>query len=242
MVAYTFDNLPASEEDINFSDLEHKFAVPEQGETLENVIVVDNLPIIKLDKVEKLTKMLQKTVFKSANLFKTDGVHMPTAEVDGAEKTKGYAFIEFETAQQAQAAIKNGNGHLFEKGRRLLVNPFMDVERYTEVEDEYRAPPSEPFIDRGHLKSWLTDDSARDQFVTHVDQNVSVFWNETAQPAELITSRENWTGTRVQWSPLGSYMCTFHRPGLALWGGPEWKKFMRIVHPFITHAEFSPSE
>ncbi|KAJ2535319.1 Translation initiation factor 3 subunit b [Coemansia sp. RSA 1935] len=239
MVAYTFDNLPGSEEDIDFSDLERKFAVPEQDETLENVVVVDNLPIIDQGKIEKLTGALQKNVFKNAGKFKANGVHMPLAD-EG--KTKGYAFIEFETAQQAQAAVRLGNGFPLERSRRLQVNPFMDVERYTEVEDEYRAPPAEPFIDHGHLKSWLGDEFARDQFATHVGNNVAVYWNETAQPAELITARDNWTGTRVQWSPLGSYMCTFHRPGLALWGGPEFKKLMRVVHPFITHAEFSPSE
>ncbi|KAJ2112060.1 hypothetical protein GGH17_006524, partial [Coemansia sp. RSA 788] len=62
MVAYTFDNLPGSEEDIDFSDLERKFAVPEQEETLENVVVVDNLPIIDQGKIEKLTGALQKNV------------------------------------------------------------------------------------------------------------------------------------------------------------------------------------
>ncbi|KAJ2296971.1 Translation initiation factor 3 subunit b, partial [Coemansia sp. RSA 2706] len=242
MVAYTFDNLPASEEEIDFSDLERKFAIPEQEETLENVVVVDNLPIVDPSKVDKLIGVLQNKVFKSSGKFKANGVHMPMAEVDGATNSKGYAFIEFETAEQAQTAIRNVNGYLLSKNRNLLVNPFMDVERYTEVESEYRAPPAEPYVEREHLKWWLADDAARDQFVTYVDQNLSVFWNEPVQPAELVKSWPNLSTSQLKWSPHGSYMCTLHSHGLALWGGPSWKELMRFVHVNVKNAEFSPSE
>ncbi|KAJ2617985.1 Translation initiation factor 3 subunit b [Coemansia sp. RSA 1365] len=242
MPAYTFENLPASEEEIDYSDLERKFAIPEQEETLENVVVVDNLPIVDSSKEEKLIKVLKNKVFKKSGKVKENGFHMPKADVKGVEKTKGYAFVEFETAEQAQAAIRNVNGFEFEKSRFLLVNPFMDVEKYVEVDDEYRAPPAEPYVEREHLRSWLADEYGRDQFALYADQELSVWWNETDQPAEKIKGRQNWTESYMQWSPLGSYMCTFHRQGLVLWGGPSWSKLMRFVHLNIKSADFSPSE
>ncbi|KAJ2684912.1 Translation initiation factor 3 subunit b, partial [Coemansia spiralis] len=242
MAAYTFDNLPASEEEIDYSDLERKFVVPEQEETLENVIVLDNLPVVDTSKVDKLVKTLTSQVFKKAGKVKENGFHMPMGEGAHGPESKGYAFVEFETAAQAQAAIRAANGHRFGTSRVLRANPFMDVEKYAEVDDEYRAPPAEPFEEREHLRSWLMDDYGRDQFATYAHGELGVYWSETAQAAEQIKARPNWTESHVQWSPLGSYMCTFHLQGLVLWGGPSWSKLMRFVHPFISFADFSPSE
>ncbi|KAJ2783703.1 Translation initiation factor 3 subunit b [Coemansia javaensis] len=241
-VTYTFENLPASEEEINYADLESKFAPPEQEETLENVVVLDNLPVATPDKIEKLVKVLTKLVFKNVGKVKEDGLHMPMTEDPDEPKSKGYAFVEFETAAQAQAIVRAANGFRFPGGHHLRANPFMDVEKYSEVDDQYRAPPAEPYEEREHLRSWLMDEYGRDQFATYSREELGLYWAETAQAPEQINARANWTESHVQWSPLGSYMCTFHWQGLVLWGGPSWSKLMRFVHPNIRFADFSPSE
>ncbi|ORX71228.1 translation initiation factor eIF-3b [Linderina pennispora] len=242
MAGFTIANLPASEADIDFSDLEREFVVPEQEETLENVVVVDNLPVVDESKEEKLIAVLKKLFKKQAGAVKDNGIHMPHEEVKGKNKTKGFAFVEFETAESAQNAIRNLSGFKLDKTHVLVVNPFMDIEKYSEVDEKYQDPPEEPFVEKEHLKSWLGDEFARDEFAMYADQDLSVLWNEKTQPAEKIISRSNWTETYVQWSPLGSYMCTFHRQGLVLWGGPSWKKLMRFVHLSVKLADFSPNE
>ncbi|KAJ2036734.1 Translation initiation factor 3 subunit b [Coemansia sp. RSA 922] len=241
MVALSIDNLPASEEELDFSDLERRFAIPEQEETLENVIFVDNLPVVEEEKEAKLIAYITKTLVKFGKV-KKDGVHMPKDDSTGKVMTKGYMFVEYTTAEQAQAAIRGLNGFKFDKSHILLANRFMDVEKYSEVDDVYRAPPVEAYVEREHLRSWLADDSGRDQFAMYAGQDLTVFWNEPELPAEMAHKRTNWTETHVQWSPLGSYMCTFHRQGLALWGGESWKKLMRFVHLGVRVADFSPSE
>ena len=35
---------------------------------------------------------------------------------------------------------------------------------------------------------------------------------------------KHWCELYVQWSPRGSYLTTFHRPGIALWGGKGFEK------------------
>ncbi|KAJ2778885.1 Translation initiation factor 3 subunit b [Coemansia interrupta] len=242
MVEFTANNLPAAEADIDFSDLEKQFVVPEHEETLENVVVVDNIPVVDEAKEEKLVQVLKK-VFKKHGTVKANGIHMPKETgSSGKAKTKGYAFVEFETAQQAHAAIANLNGYKLDKSHSLLVNAFMDVERYTEINDVYQAPPEEPFEEREHLRSWLSDAYGRDQFVVYADHELSVFWNETAHPAEKVISRSNWTEAYAQWSPLGSFLCTVHEQGLVLWGGPSWKKLARFIHRNVKLIDFSPSE
>ncbi|KAJ1937948.1 Translation initiation factor 3 subunit b, partial [Linderina pennispora] len=164
MAGFTIANLPASEADIDFSDLEREFVVPEQEETLENVVVVDNLPVVDESKEEKLIAVLKKLFKKQAGAVKDNGIHMPHEEVKGKNKTKGFAFVEFETAESAQNAIRNLSGFKLDKTHVLVVNPFMDIEKYSEVDEKYQDPPEEPFVEKEHLKSWLGDEFARDEF------------------------------------------------------------------------------
>jgi translation initiation factor 3 subunit B len=46
----------------------------------------------------------------------------------------------------------------------------------------------------------------------------------------------------VTWSPKGSHLVTFHKQGVALWGGPSWKKIGRFAHPNVKLVDFSPNE
>lgn len=46
----------------------------------------------------------------------------------------------------------------------------------------------------------------------------------------------------VKWSPMGSYLTSFHKQGIAVWGGAVWKKIMRFAHPNVKFIDFSPNE
>lgn len=46
----------------------------------------------------------------------------------------------------------------------------------------------------------------------------------------------------VSWSPKGTYLATFHKQGIALWGGPSWNKIVRFPHPNVKLIDFSPNE
>ncbi|CAO3634159.1 unnamed protein product [Cunninghamella echinulata] len=161
---------------------------------------------------------------------------------NGKLESKGYLFIDFETAESAQAAVKNLNGHKMSKTHQLSVNKFTDVDKYTNLSENYVEPHIEPYQPKEHIKSWLTDEQARDQFVMYRNDDVSIFWNRKSEEPEHIYTRQNWTETYVQWSPLGSYLSTFHTQGIALWGGPSWNKIVRFVHPGVKLIDFSPNE
>jgi len=53
---------------------------------------------------------------------------------------------------------------------------------------------------------------------------------------------QDMTETYVTWSPHGTYLGTFHRQGVILWGTEKWEKVMRFQHPGVKLIEFSPRE
>jgi hypothetical protein len=63
-----------------------------------------------------------------------------------------------------------------------------------------------------------------------------------ACPAPQAYKRQGWTETFVQWTPQGNYLITMHRQGVALWGGPEYKRAARIAHPNVSLIDISPNE
>lgn len=171
--------------EIDFSDIEARFRV-DLPTGLDTVVVVDNVPIVGQAKREKLLNVIKK-IFKNIGQIKENGLHMPTDPATG--ESKGYIFIDFETPEQAAVAVKQADGYKMDKTHILAVNRFDDIERYTSLNDEYQEPEDEPFVEKEHLKSWLSDPRARDQWVMMKGDEVSIYWNNKGDQPDLEHSR-----------------------------------------------------
>jgi translation initiation factor 3 subunit B len=68
-------------------------------------------------------------------------------------------FIEFETAEQATLAVKLIDGFKMDKSHTLAVNRFTDVEKYSNVEEEFHAPPEEEFIEKVYVQQHSANDT-----------------------------------------------------------------------------------
>jgi len=150
--------------------------------------------------------------------------------------------MELESCDAATQAIRAMDGYAFDKKHRFTVNRFGDVERLANMDETYADPPEPLFEQRGHLRSWLADSAGRDQLVICRRDDVKVAWHNRASQAEEAHNRTRWTESYVQWSPLGTYLTTFHLQGIALWGGPTWERIMRYPHPGVRLVDFSPDE
>ncbi|RCH94154.1 Translation initiation factor 3 subunit b, partial [Rhizopus stolonifer] len=242
MSGFDLNNLPEREEDINFDDIYEKHYVDTETD-FDTIVVVDGAPIVDEAKEEKLITVLTKLFTKSAGEIKESGIWMPmTPNEEGKKTSSGYLFIDFVTPESAHAAVKNLDGHKLSKSVVLSVNKFTDVEKYNDMNEQYVEPDIQPFEPKEHLKSYLADSLARDQFVVYKGQDLSVFWNRKNESPDQVYTRTNWTESYVQWSPKGSYLATFHTQGIALWGGPSWEKIVRFVHPGVKLIDFSPNE
>ena len=133
-----------------------------------------------------------------------DAILMPMNENGMSE---GFAFVEYGSPEQAAAACRHLNETALDKKHTMFVNKLTDIEKYGRegrIDDEYEPPEDQPFQDKPHLRSWLGDPNARDQFVMFRGDRVGVFWNQKKEQPESVVDRTHWTQLFVQWSQYTS--------------------------------------
>lgn len=208
------------------------------------------MPIVDEAKREKLILRLCQLFQKAGAPIEEDRVDMPWD--DKAETSKGFIFLSYPDAQQAEHALTSLDGAKFGKST-LYVNRFGDIERYANMsigDEELPAGWKErPFTEKDHARSWLGDAAGRDQYLTFRDNLVSMFWNGRnfqEEPVKLPDGKPLtnplWGQYYVQWSPLGTYLASIHLPGVALWSGPKLDNMLRVTHPDVRLIQFSPCE
>lgn len=81
------------------------------------------------------------------------------------------------------------------------------------------------------MYEWSVDRRGRDQFVIRYLEETEIYWNDAQRNLpESVYKRNCWTELFVLWSPLGSYIATTHRQGVAIWGGASFKRLQRFSH------------
>ncbi|BDA47339.1 Eukaryotic translation initiation factor 3 subunit B [Coccomyxa sp. Obi] len=206
-----------------------------------SVVVVDNLPIVPEEKFEKLSGVVKKVISQAHGIIREGGFYMPKDEE--TKNTKGYAFVEFNSPEEALAVRQAVNGFKLDKNHTFAVNLFDEIDRYMRVPDEYEPPEDKTFQPTENLWTWMMDRRGRDQFVIRYGDETEVHWNDAQRAqAEEVYKRSFWTESFVVWSPHGSYLATVHRQGVAIWGGPSFSRLHRFSHPNVRLVEFSPDE
>ncbi|KAI1474098.1 eukaryotic translation initiation factor 3 [Daldinia eschscholtzii] len=229
------------EDEIDISDLREKYEVQlEQG--YDTFIVIDGLPEVTEEQKPKLVKFLLKKL-NQVGRTKEDQVYMPMEN----GKSLRFAFVEYASAAEAAAAVRQLDEVPLDKKHTLRVNKMTDIDRYGRegrVDENYVPPKIEEFTEKEHLRSFLADPSGRgrDQFAMYRGDIVGVFWNNEKDPPENIVDRNHWTESFIQWSPLGTFLVSVHQQGVQLWGGASWSRQKRFAHPFVNMLDFSPNE
>lgn len=234
-------DLDVEDDEIDFSDLREQYEV-RMEEGLDTFVVVDGLPKVPPASKDKLVKFLLRKLTAHGKTSE-NSVYMPMNEA--GDMSEGFAFVEYETPAQAAAAVKGLHATPLDKKHTIAVNKLTDIERYGRegrIEETYREPEIPPFEEKEHLRWWLGDPEGRDQFVLYRGENVGVFWNEKEDQPEQVVDRQHWTELFVRWSPKGTYLTSIHAQGVQLWGGRNWSRQKRFMHPGVKLVDFSPDE
>lgn len=132
-----------------FAEIEQKYAVDTQ-KGFENVLVVDNIPIVDESKKQRLIDRLRQVFEKVGAAIDADRISMPWD--DAAATNKGFIFLTYPDAQHAENALRALDNMAFGKAHTLYVNRFGDIERYANMpigEGELPAGWKEkPYVER----------------------------------------------------------------------------------------------
>lgn len=226
---------------------------PALKKNFDTSIIISNLPKVPEAKIEKLTKVIIKVLARIGTLASCEetgynGVHIPFNE--DTKLTNGFAFIEYETSEDAEKAAEVLKDYKFDKNHILLVTPYEKALALKDVPEEFEEPEPAPFVEKSNTSTWMLDASQRDQFVIRQGKETVVYWNDAKNDpiVDYDGAREKKAGTSwceyyVQWSPKGSYLATLVRSkGVILWGGSTYEKIARFPSPAVQFVLFSPQE
>ncbi|XP_022916971.1 eukaryotic translation initiation factor 3 subunit B [Onthophagus taurus] len=229
------DNI--SDEDLLGDLLKEK---PKETDGVESVIVVDGVPQVGPDRIEKLKSVIAKIFGKFGNIIND---HYP---LDEAGRTKGYIFLEYANPIHAAEAVKVTNNYKLDRQHIFLVNLFVDFSKYESIPEKWEPPLPQPYMGQTDLHYYLLEPDAYDQFCVvkagpAMAQSVQI-WQNTQPDPTLLEDRSQWTHTYVKWSPLGTFLATFHRLGIGLFGGPNFTQYKKFSHGSVQFIDFSPCE
>ncbi|KAJ1505364.1 Translation initiation factor 3 subunit b [Coelomomyces lativittatus] len=231
---------------LDFSDLEAKYhsALNSQFET---VIVVDGAPIIGIDKKDRLLSVIRRLFAKEDIHIHENEIFMPFEDDgNGQPMSQGFLFVDCKTVEDAKKAMKQIHLYQIDKLHTLQVNKFLDIENYSNVPEnwvESKTKESEnPPVETGFIKDWLLDSKARNQIAILHQHITTILWSNKGGSTKTIINRPGWTDMHFTFSPLGSYFVTFHKQGVAVFGGPTMQRIHRFHHPGVSHIDFSPNE
>ncbi|KAK7582397.1 hypothetical protein V9T40_013842 [Parthenolecanium corni] len=209
---------------------------PKETDGFDSVIIVDGIPKVGTDRLEKLKNVINK-IFAKYGTIVSD--YYPK---DDTGSTKGYIFIEYNNSVAAREAVANANSYKLDKHHTFLVNLFTDYEKYTTIPDKWETPTPQEYPEKPNLQEYLLEPDAYDQYlVFDTDWHVQIWLNSSPHPT-LLEDRERWTESFVRWSPLGTYLATVHKLGVVLWGGSKFAKVMRFAQQNVQFIDFSPCE
>jgi translation initiation factor 3 subunit B len=242
-------------------------SVPRVREELDlsRVLIVEGLPVVGVEKVAKLSKVVRKKILAIAPLAKDveEAVEMPMEGEGDAAQTKGVAFVTMENVRAAQEAALGLHGVPLDKKHTLATATWDTLESCADVPETFVPPKASDFLAAAGtadddaddadaegeakvpgLRSWLSHPEGVDQYAMTVGDRTEVHWNslQAGTVGDLAFGRDAWTDSYISWSPLGSYLVTAHRQGIALWGGDDFERMARIAHAGVTLVSFSPQE
>lgn len=94
------------------------------------------------------------------------------------------------------------------------------------------------------MHSWLQDPFQRDQFLIRYKDQVEVYWCDSPSPQLVHDGKSDLSCSQppIEWSPLGTYVVTYHGQGIMLHSGSSFTECGRFPHKDVQRVLFSRHE
>ncbi|KAL7668330.1 hypothetical protein ACOME3_009036 [Neoechinorhynchus agilis] len=207
---------------------------PMINEDVGNLLLIDHVPVVGLDKKEKLLKFMKAKIDTGPPYLSMD---MPSNDTS----TLGIVFVEYSTNKDANVAKLHINGVRIDKSHTLSAQTFDEIRRYFEVGDDAPKLVRQHFKHIHSIYDWMMHENAWDQYSLVCGSSTEIHWNAIPRNKEVM-KRDAFSDQPSQWSPKGTFLTSFHPQGVALWAGNDFERFARFAHTRVSHLIFSPQE
>lgn len=218
---------------------------PEQlNKSFPSTIVIMNVPKVGEEKRTKLMNVLTKLIDKYGENTKSMPVNPDTGVTDGM------MIVTFKEESAAKSAVETLDGMNLDKNHAFKVVKMDLFDEITDRSEVFKPQRTLSTFSRSDFRKWLGDKKCREQIILRYQSETEIHWLDPMQGGPVLcyggerekTQKKIWCDWRVQFSPYGSYVATFHQQGVALWAGPEFQKKVRFSHEGVKYLEFSPNE
>ena len=234
---------------------EDKFTAQELS--FSNVIVVTNLPVgVPPEKQAKLETFLSKVISADPSGDISE-ITIPLNPENST--TLGVGIVRLSDDSKVGPVISRVDGFEVSRGQALRAFPFEVAESILEEaeeannhahHDEEEASSVVQIMNRSTQRDWLLEEPRMEQIMARFDDETEISWIDPLEPVPKVyyggsrekVSGKKWCDLNVEWSPSGSYLLTYHGPGVAVWSGKEFVNKVRIEHAHVSGAIFSPDE
>lgn len=233
-----------------YEDLEEPLQLDESFPTS---ILVANVPQVNAEKHAKLSAVLKKLFSKIGDDDNakqvTVQVYMPINPASGS--TDGAAVITYEHPDHVDMAVAKMDGLSLDANHTFKVIRLDAMTDIMNRPDEFDAAAHKVAgFSRSEERDWVLDQKGREQIMIRYQDETEVLWFDPMEKDPILIyggerekmNKKVWCDSRVAWSSYGSFLVTFHRPGVAQWSGPEFTKKHRFMHGDVRFLEFSPDE
>ena len=149
--------------------------------------------------------MLEKRFREKGFRVTSADFDMPLGPEGDGGQSKGYLFAKLSDPDTARSAAAAFDGFAFDKRHTFAAWTFGDIERLhsEDAPSSFVEPERKPFkpavrrgeagtelIAQGHLRSWLADESGRDQLLVLRNDELSVGWLSRNGSIDVVESRQ----------------------------------------------------
>ena len=216
---------------------------PELDLELKNIILVTGLPQVPKDKLTILSGIIATKVLKALDIDENGGLREIKMGSKQTGDGTGCMILKYETQDQAQRAINQINGKKFD-AKHTFEADFLKIAEdiLNSGEEEYVEPT---IIKREAAQYYNIDNKYRDQFVYKENDEIQLNWFDFMEKKPIKATEGTIKFekcTKVEWSPLGTYLVVYLGNGFSLHSGPTLLRVGWFPHNKVLNVRFSPDE
>ncbi|KAK8821674.1 hypothetical protein WA556_002121 [Blastocystis sp. ATCC 50177/Nand II] len=213
------------------------------------IIVLDGIAVVDEVKAKKLTLFLLKKIQPFGAVVRND-IFIP---MDPATNMSlGMAIFEMRNAEEAKKVIAGLDNTPMDRAHTFHAYRYADIVSVLANSEEVALPVKEKFAPLAKATEyfedahkWMDDPLQRDQFCIRYNNNTEVYWCDSPNPISALDKTNQSLSLsldKVMWSPLGTYLATFHSKGVILHAGPQLMECGRFSHVGVDALLFSSQE